>query len=249
MHQQKYCLTWNSYSDHLRSMLKALMMNEDFSDVTLVTEDRQHIKANIFVLRACSPVFRDILKKEKGSSQIIFLRGVQYSEMESIIQFIYLGEATLSEERMKEFISVAKLLEIEELCNAEFETKDESLQSDPVTSKDKMEEQTVVLDHKTKQENEERRDVVSTNSKFECEKCHKTYSGRGALHNHKKSTHEGALYACSHCDYQATRQEKLTVHIQSRHEGVKYTCYQCGYQVTQQCNLTRHIKSAHEHGL
>ena len=227
-------------------MLKALMMNEDFSDVTLVTEDRQYIKANIFVLRACSPVFRDILKKEKGSCPIIFLRGVQYSEMESIIQFIYLGEATFSEERMKEFLSVAKLLEIEELCNTEIETSDEVSQNDQVPSSVKVEDGD---DHIIKKAPNEIKDVVAANGKFECEKCHKTYSGRGALHNHKKSTHEGALYACSHCDYQATRQEKLTVHIQSRHEGVKYTCYQCGYQVTQQCNLTRHIKSAHENGL
>ena len=69
MHQEKYSLTWHTYSDHLKSMMKELMMNEDFSDVTLVTEDRKHINANINVLSACSPVFKDILKKEKNSSQ------------------------------------------------------------------------------------------------------------------------------------------------------------------------------------
>ena len=69
------------------------MMNEDFSDVTLVTEDKKHIKANINVLSTCSPVFKDILKKEKNSNQIMYLRGVQLSEMESIMQYIYLGEA------------------------------------------------------------------------------------------------------------------------------------------------------------
>ena len=47
MHQSKYSLTWDSYSDHLNSMMKDLMLNEDFSNVTLVTEDKKHIKANI----------------------------------------------------------------------------------------------------------------------------------------------------------------------------------------------------------
>ena len=102
--------------------MKELMMNEDFSDVTLVTEDKKQIKANINILSACSPVFRDTLKKEKNSSTIMYLRGVQYSEIESIIQFIYLGEATFYEERMDEFLAVAKSLEIKELCNAESET-------------------------------------------------------------------------------------------------------------------------------
>ena len=90
MHQDKYSLKWHTYSDHLKTMMKELMMNEDFSDVTLISEDKKHIKANISILSACSPVFRDILKKEKNYHQIMYLRGIQFSEMESIIQFIYL---------------------------------------------------------------------------------------------------------------------------------------------------------------
>ena len=126
MHQKKYSLSWHAYADHLKSMMKKLMMNEDFADVILVTEDKKQIKANISVLSACSPVFKDILKKEKNSSPIMYLRGIQYSEMESIMQFIYLGEATFYVERMEELLAVAKSLEIKELCNAEGATKDES---------------------------------------------------------------------------------------------------------------------------
>ena len=87
--------------------MKEMMIDKDFSDVTLVTEDKKQIKANINILSACSPIFKDILKKEKVSSTVMYLRGIQYSEMDSIMQFIYLGEATFYEERMDEFISVA----------------------------------------------------------------------------------------------------------------------------------------------
>ena len=86
MHQEKYSLTWQNYSDHLMNM----MMNENFSDVTLITNDKKQIKANMHILSACSPVFKDILKKEKKSSSIMYLRGIQYSEMESILQFMRL---------------------------------------------------------------------------------------------------------------------------------------------------------------
>ena len=85
MHQEKYSLTWQNYSDHLKSMMKELMVNEDFSDVTLVTEDKKHIKANINILSACSPVFKDILKKEKNSNQIMYLRGIHFSELGDIL--------------------------------------------------------------------------------------------------------------------------------------------------------------------
>ena len=70
MHQEKYSLSWHTYSNHLKSMMKELMINEDFSDVTLVTEDKKQIKANISILSACSPVFKDILRHETEASLI-----------------------------------------------------------------------------------------------------------------------------------------------------------------------------------
>ena len=71
MHQENFSITWHSYSDHLKSMMKELMINEDFSDVTLITEDKKQIKANINILSASGPVLKDILKKEKNSSSKI----------------------------------------------------------------------------------------------------------------------------------------------------------------------------------
>ena len=245
MDKGKYNLTWHHYSDHLKCMMKDLMMNEEFSDVTLVTEDKKHIKANINILSACSPVFKEILNKQKNSSQIMYLRGIQFSEMESILQFIYLGEATFYEERMDEFLAVAKSLEIKELCNTENESNDEpdneTTLSDPVTLPETLEE-TILSDHSKMQiPQESERGVL-----HECEYCHKHFSHRASLHIHKKSVHEGVKFACDQCDYQATTQGNLSKHIRSKHEGVKYYCDQCEYQATQQGSLSRHIKSVHE---
>ena len=93
-------------------------MNDEFADVTLVSEDKKHIKAHRNILCACSSVFKDILKLDQSAKQIIYLRGIHFSELESIMHFIYLGEASFYEERMNEFIAVAKSLEIKVLCNA-----------------------------------------------------------------------------------------------------------------------------------
>ena len=151
MDQEKYSLTWHTYSHHLKSMMKELMMNEDLADVTLVTEDKKQIKANINILSACSPVFKDILKKEKNSNQIMYLRGIQFPEMESIMQFIYLGEATFYEERVDEFLAVAKSLEIKALCNAGPEPMDkpsnELPSCDVVKSKENLKEESVASDN------------------------------------------------------------------------------------------------------
>ena len=105
MDQDKYTLTWDTYPVHLRGMMKEMMTSEDFADVTLVSDDKKMIKAHRNILSACSPVFKDILEIHGQSTHpVIYLRGIQYSEIESILQFMYLGEAKFYEERMNEFI-------------------------------------------------------------------------------------------------------------------------------------------------
>ena len=112
-------LTWHTYPDHLKGMMQEMMASEDFADVTLVCDDMKTIKAHRNILSACSPVFKNILLMESQTNHpVIYLRGIQYPEIESILQFIYLGEAKIYEERMDEIILVSKNLEIKELRKA-----------------------------------------------------------------------------------------------------------------------------------
>ena len=251
MDSEKYSLTWDAYSDHLRDMMKELMMNDDFNDITLITEDKKHIKAHKNILSACSPVFKDIVKLDQSAKPLIYLKGIHFLEMESIIQFIYLGEATFYEERMNQFLDVARLLEIKELCNAETDTNDEEepFPCNPVTPTDNLEEQTIRSSHLVNQEPRDNRDkseVVRVNGKYDCDQCGKKYTSQLGLKYHRQSAHEGVKYACNQCDYQAITQSILKLHIESKHEGVKYACDQCDYQATTQGSLKRHINSKHE---
>ena len=94
MLENKYTLTWQTYSDHLRDILKDLSSDDSFADVTLVTDDKKQIKAHRNILSACSSVFKEILQINTNNNHpVIYLRGIQHSEIESILQFIYLGEA------------------------------------------------------------------------------------------------------------------------------------------------------------
>ena len=243
MHPEKYSVKWHAYSDYLKRMMKELMMNQDFSDVTLVTEDKKQIKANINILSVCSPVFRDILRTNRNSSPIIYLRGIQYSEIESIIQFIYLGEATLFEERMDEFLSVAKSLEIQKLFNAESESNEsESESNDELEDYPSPKNQDISTDIVEEQ-------IVASQErpgKYECNQCDKIYSNKQNLIRHKESFHLGVKYPCDQCELQFTQQGHLRTHIQSKHEGVKYNCDQCDQQFTTKISLFTHIRSWHE---
>ena len=80
MDTEKYRIAWQPHSDHLKSMMKGLMMSEDFADVTtLVTDDKKQIKAHRNILSPLSPFFREIFQKDRNSNMIIILKGLQLS--------------------------------------------------------------------------------------------------------------------------------------------------------------------------
>ena len=115
---EKYNLNWETFSEHLQLMFKELYEGEKHSDVTLVCDDQTQFKAHKFVLSACSPVFKKIIDNNPSQEPLIYLRGIQSYEMESILQFMYLGEGRFFYERMVEFIKVAKDLEVTEISNS-----------------------------------------------------------------------------------------------------------------------------------
>ena len=124
------------------------MASEDFTDVTLVTDDMKTIKAHRNILSACSPVFKNILQMEINNNHpVIYLRGIQYVEIESILQFIYLGEAKFHEERINEFLSVSKDLEIQELSKYEDPTDTSNQNQEDITD-------TVNVEHNNSTEEE-----------------------------------------------------------------------------------------------
>ena len=254
---QKVTMNWHNYSDHLRETLREMMTSTEFADVTLVTDDKQQIRAHRNILSACSPVFKSILQIDcKNANPVIYLRGIQHSEMESIMQFIYLGESRFSEDRMGEFLLVSKNLEIKELSNGMImnnqtvsnEIKDEhgEVFLKPFNEDIENDIQTIPPKSIRSKIRQGTTGVVSEDAKFKCQDCEKVFNSNNALWYHTKSKHEGLKYACNQCDFQATQKCNLTAHIQSKHKNFKYACNQCDYQAVYQKHLTQHIESVHE---
>ena len=114
---EKYTLNWHTFSEHLKLMFKDLFQEGRYTDVTLVSDDQTQFKAHKIVLSACSPVFKKIIDSNPSQHPLIYLRGIQSYELESILQFVYLGEGRFYPERMGEFIKVAKDLKVKEISN------------------------------------------------------------------------------------------------------------------------------------
>ena len=254
MDQKKYTLTWHTYPDHLMGMMREMMTSDIFADVTLVCDDKKSIRAHRNILSACSPVFKDILQMHTQSNHpVIYMRGVQHSEMESILQFMYVGEVRLYEERTNEFMCMMKDLEI---------NSDDTVESNNAMQQTETDQKISLSENHTLDKEDNKEDIVGSNNamqqsteagkefsckpKFQCQQCDKTYSDRSNLRQHNMSKHDGVKYACNQCDQQFTAQSILTLHIKSKHEGVKYTCKQCNQRFAHPRGLTKHIQSAHE---
>ena len=256
MNQEKYNLNWHTYSDHLREMLHDMRKSNDLTDVTLICDDKRQFKAHKIVLSACSSVFKSIISDLPQNSSVIYLKGIQHQEMESILEFMYLGVATFYQERMNEFLNVAKNLEIKEISK-DVEYDDENVSNEEpeipqneTYAEEEVEPQTNTLSSNVDSARRELKDNSqlkrTSEGRFSCDECESSFKRKNHLTSHIKSKHEGVKYACNQCDYQATQQSNLTVHIKSKHEGVKYACNECDQQFTLQHNLITHIKSKHE---
>ena len=106
-------LDWHTYLNHLREMLDNMMKPHEFTDVTLNCDYSEEFKVHKIVLSACSPLFKSIInnpKKNMGTlkNPVLYLKGIKQQEMDSILESVYLDLAKYHEERMKEFLSMAK---------------------------------------------------------------------------------------------------------------------------------------------
>ena len=137
---EKYTLNWHTFTDHLQLMFKDLYEQEKHSDVTLVCDDQTQFKAHKIVLSACSPVFKKIIDNNPSQHPLIYLRGIQSYEMESILQFMYLGEGKFYYERMAEFIKVAQELELKEISkNVKLPNVEEIVLEETITDDEQKE--------------------------------------------------------------------------------------------------------------
>lgn len=113
---QQYCLRWNNYTSNLTNVFDQLLHNESFVDVTLAC-DGKSIKAHKMVLSACSPYFQSLFFENPCQHPIVILRDVKWSELKSVVEFMYKGEINLAHDEIGPLLNVAEMLKIRGLAD------------------------------------------------------------------------------------------------------------------------------------
>jgi len=123
MGSEKFCLRWNDFENNISCAFRELRDDKDFFDVTLACDDEQ-IQAHKVILSACSPFFRNVLRRNPHSNPLLYLKGVKYTDLQSVLNFMYHGEVNVAQEELNSFLAVAEDLRVKGLTQNQAQSED-----------------------------------------------------------------------------------------------------------------------------
>ena len=115
-------LKWTDFSKNVSESWMERVENSPFCDITLVSDDGQNINAHKIILANSSSVLRSILLESKYPVPLIYLRGVRFNELSSLLDFIYKGETNITQDHLQKFLHLAEELGVKGL-NEEVRTE------------------------------------------------------------------------------------------------------------------------------
>eukprot|EP00092_Neocalanus_flemingeri_P037136 GFUD01040424.1.p1 GENE.GFUD01040424.1~~GFUD01040424.1.p1 ORF type:complete len:329 (+),score=97.53 GFUD01040424.1:162-1148(+) len=141
---EKFCLRWNDFESNISVAFREIREEKDFFDCTLSCGSRQ-IQAHKLILSACSPFFKSIIRQNPHQHPLLYLKGVQFTDMQAVLNFMYHGEVNVAQEELNSFLSIAEDLQVKGL------TQNNSSRSTP---KSKPEPATTAPAHRPRQPKE-----------------------------------------------------------------------------------------------
>lgn len=119
---EQLCLKWTNYHSSVSSVFQSLRETEQFTDVTISTSEGNSIKAHRVVLCAASTYFRDILEgTTTWQHPVLILKDLPYTDLVSILEFIYTGSVSILPESLQSLLQTAKFLSISGLSSTNME--------------------------------------------------------------------------------------------------------------------------------
>ena len=111
-------LTWEDFQENVCRSFSDLREDTELSDVTLVCNDNQLLRAHKVVLSSSSSLLSPVLRSLSQSQPLLFLLGVTVGQAAAVLDFCYRGQVTLNRLDVEDFFRVAKLLRIKGVTGA-----------------------------------------------------------------------------------------------------------------------------------
>ena len=98
------------YENFSNCLLSQILYDVQFQDVTLASDDGKEIGAHKMILSAASTWFRSIFTRNFKSTKhpLIICRGLKFEELQSILEFIYLGKTSVLSDNVNRFLTLSE---------------------------------------------------------------------------------------------------------------------------------------------
>ena len=237
MDRETFNLTWNSFETSSRDNLKHLISDNSFVDVTLVTDDDQHIKAHKVILSYSSSVLSKMLTNNPHPHPMIYLAGTRYKHVRTMIDFIYLGQAEVFEDDLDSFMDIANKLKVKGLTKEDANNYKKTNPSSP-TRQDFLELTPWKINPIISTPNDSLSELIKEESDI-----HETNESTiDQIHQGKTSSEK---FSCDECAFTAFYKSNVNRHKRARHQGVKYPCNLCDWTTSYSFDLKKHIAKEH----
>jgi len=255
MSSETFNLSWNDFDICTRKTFSDLLSDQDFTDVTLVCVDKKQIKAHKVILSACSPFFRSLLlSNPQHPHPLVYLKGVKYSDLLSIIQFIYLGQTQVEQTNLETFMLTAKELEIQGLIT-DLKTRQERPEKEKVKKEtDWMRDDlqaTAMVEPDIEENIDEHENTMNADDSLQMPAYNPIMENYGFINlppgnfQMKRTVNHEKKHACDQCDYRGITPQHVREHKMSIHEGIKFSCDLCEKVYSHPNNLRTHKKTKH----
>ena len=239
--EEKFCLKWIDFQENTIKTFSKLRKEEEFYDVTLVSDDQKQIMAHKLVLSSSSEYFKHILKSNKHSHPMLCMTGITSVDLENVLSYIYEGEVQIFQENIEKFLNIAQMLKIEGLLSSDTENDDKFEQKQSTETKPKL-EPTKTLDKSYEiKEDFASKNAISLNDSSSLDEIEQKITENLKIN-------ENGDYTCNICGRVGAKGylKNLKHHIETHLEGISFSCSICGKQFRSRNSLKNHKSLYHK---
>ena len=144
---QEFCLHWNDHQPTLIKNFEELLDTGFLSDCTLAVEGN-YINAHKIVLSSCSLYFEKLLKEHPDKYPVFILSNITFEQLKSILEYIYKGKVTVSQNQVDSFIKIIDFFQIKRVLIENESEETTSTLKTKLKSNNKLENNSILKDSK-----------------------------------------------------------------------------------------------------
>ena len=248
-----YHLTRNDFDQSTSSAFKSLIDSKSFADVTLACADDKQITAHKVILAASSPFFNNILLKNPHQHPLLYLKGINFVDLEAIIKFVYTGETNLAQSGLDTFLAAAQELQVHGLL------VDLDVKLNKTNLPKGFGDEENILDGESLHELESLEETTPTtqtefhNEKYKCGDCNFVSSYSYSLRRHRVKVHNSPSKMSTNTNANESKLSEQNVRSQLMlmeesalgYSVSKYNCEKCDLVTENLMDFRRHMQNTH----